>query len=89
MKKLLAILIFLAVYTSASEVYFDSHFTLWKDATILIWALNGDSPINASEFCLSLRRNNTGIGDPKCRELGEWERDTIATRYGYCLSKTL
>ncbi|MBR3070447.1 hypothetical protein [Fibrobacter sp.] len=89
MKKLLTVLIFLAAWASASEVYFDSRFTLWKDATILIWALNGDSPINASEFCLSLRRNNTGIGDPKCRELGEWERDTIATRYGSWLSNNL
>lgn len=89
MKKLLAILIFLAAWANASDVYFDSHFTLWKDATILIWALNGDSPINASEFCLSLRRNNTGIGEPKCRELGEWERDTIATRYGSWLSNNL
>ena len=89
MKKLLAILLFLAAFASASEVYFDSKFTLWKDATILIWALDGNSPISTNEFCLSLRRNNTGIGEPKCRELGEWERDTIATRYGTWLSNNL
>ena len=89
MKKLLAILLFSVAWTSASEVYFDSRFTLWKDATIYIWTLDGNAPINANEFCLSLRRNNTGIGDPKCRELGEWERDTIATRYGTWLSNNL
>lgn len=89
MKKLLVILMFLAAWVQASEVYFDSRFTLWKDATILIWAPNGDSPINASDFCHSLRRNNTGIGEPKCRELGEWERDSIAKRYGNWLSNNL
>ena len=89
MKKLLAVLLFLVAFASASEVFFDSRFTLWKDATILIWSLDGNSPISTNEFCLSLRRNNTGIGEPKCRELGEWERDTIATRYGTWLSNNL
>jgi hypothetical protein len=89
MKKLLAILMVLVVWASASEVYFDSRFTLWKDATILIWALDGNAPVNANEFCLSLRRNNTGIGEPKCRQLGEWERDSITTRYGTWLSNNL
>ena len=89
MKKLLVFLMFFVAWASASEVYFDSKFTLWKDATILIWTLGGESPINAPEFCLSLRRNNTGIGDPKCRELGEWERDSIAMRYGSWLSNNL
>ena len=89
MKKLLVILMILVAWASASEVYFDSRFTLWKDATVYIWTLDGNSPINANEFCLSLRRNNTGIGEPKCRELGEWERDTIATRYGSWLSNNL
>ena len=89
MKRLFAILMVLVAWASASEVYFDSRFTLWKDATILIWALDGNSPVNANEFCLSLRRNNTGIGEPKCRQLGEWERDSIATRYGSWLSNNL
>ena len=89
MKKLLVILMFLVSWASAAEVYFDSKFTLWKDATIYIWTVDGNAPVNAGEFCLSLRRNNTGIGEPKCRELGEWERDTIATRYGSWLSNNL
>lgn len=89
MKKLLVVLMFLAAWLQASEVYFDSHWTLWKDATILIWAPDGNSPVDANEFCLSLRRNNTGIGEPKCRLLGEWERDTIAQRYGAWFSSNL
>ena len=93
MKKLLAIQLFLvlilAICTQASDVYFDSRWTLWKDATILIWAPEGNNPVNTSDFCLSLRRNNTGIGEPKCRELGEWERDTIAQRYGTWLANNL
>ena len=39
MKKLLAIIMFLVAWASAADVYFDSRFTLWKDATILIWTL--------------------------------------------------
>ena len=89
MKKLLVLLMLLAAWVQASDVYFDSRFTLWKDATILIWAPNGNSPINATDFCHSLRRYNTGIGEPKCRELGEWERDSIAVRYGNWLSNNL
>ena len=78
-----------AAYACASEVYFNSNWTLWKDATILIWAPDGNTPVNAAELCLSLRRNNTGIGDPKCRELGEWERDSVAQRYGQWFSQNL
>ena len=89
MKKLLIVLLFLAAWASASDVYFNSNWTLWKDATILIWSPEGDVPINANEFCLSLRRNNTGIGSPKCREFGEWERDSIAQRYGKWLSNNM
>ena len=89
MKKFLAILLFVAIWAGASEVYFDSRFTLWKDATILIWSPEGNSPINTSDFCHSLRRNNTGIGEPKCRELGEWERDSIALRYGTWLTNNI
>ena len=89
MKKLLVILMFLASWASAAEVYFDSKFTLWKDATIYIWTLDGNAPVNAGEFCLSLRRNNTGIGEPKCRELGEWERDSVALHYAKWLQKNI
>ena len=48
MKKLLVILMILVAWASASEVYFDSRFTLWKDATIYIWTLDGNSPVNAN-----------------------------------------
>lgn len=89
MKKLLIILMIFAAYACASEVYFNSNWTLWKDAPILIWTPDGNTPVNAAELCLSLRRNNTGIGDPKCRELGEWERDSVAQRYGQWFSQNL
>ena len=73
----------------AKEVYFDSHWTLWQNADILIWTTEKESPIDPKEFCLSLRRNNTGIGEPKCRLLGEWERDTVAMRYAKWLGDNM
>lgn len=84
-----SILLFLfafASFASASKVYFNSKWTLWRDADILIWNVDKDLAIDPKEFCLSLRRNNTGIGEPKCRVLGEWERDSVAVRYGRWLS---
>lgn len=81
MKKLLFLLLTLACFTSAKNVYFDSKWTLWKDPDILIWNLDKDLPVDPKEFCLSLKRNNSGIGEPKCRTLGEWERDSVAIRY--------
>lgn len=86
---LLVVLLTLASVASAGKVYFDSKWTLWKDADILIWNTGKDLPIEPKEFCLSLRRSNSGIGDPKCRTLGEWERDTIAIRYGNWLSANM
>lgn len=76
----------LVASASAGNVYFDSKWTLWKDADILIWTPDKEVPLDPREFCLSLRRNNTGIGEPKCRTLGEWERDSIAARYASWLS---
>jgi len=67
---------------SAGKVYFDSKWTLWQNSDILIWNVDKELPIDPKEFCLSLRRNNMGIGEPKCRTIGEWERDSIAIRYG-------
>ncbi len=85
LKKILAVavlmVIFLSGYTVADGIYFDSKWTLWRDADILIWTPDKELAIDPKEFCLSLRRNNTGIGEPKCRTLGEWERDSVAVRY--------
>jgi len=75
--------------TAANDVYFDSKWTLWQDADILIWTTEKDAPIDPKEFCLSLKRNNTGIGNPKCRLLGEWERDSIAIRYASWLKNNI
>ena len=73
----------------AKDIYFDSHWTLWQNADILIWTPDKEPPIDPKEFCLSLRRNNTGIGEPKCRLFGEWERDTVASRYASWLSSNM
>ncbi len=89
MKRLIPLLLFLAVCVNASEVFFDSQWTLWQNATVLIWSPDGSTPLDPKEFCLSLRRYNSGIGEPKCRMYGEWERDTIASRYGSWLSNNM
>ena len=81
--------VFWASAAYAGDVYFDSKWTLWQNADILIWTTEKDSPIDPKEFCLSLRRNNTAIGEPKCRLFGEWERDTVATRYASWLSNNI
>lgn len=87
---LVLLLLLTAVASSvAGNVYFDSKWTLWQNADILIWNVNKDLPIDPREFCLSLRRTNTGIGEPKCRTLGEWERDSVAIRYGSWLSMNM
>jgi hypothetical protein len=77
---ILAILIFVCS-AFADNVFFHNHWTLWKDADVLIWSADKVPALDSKEFCLSLKRNNTGIGEPKCRVFGEWERDSIAVRY--------
>ena len=91
MKKLLYVLLIglLAVISHAKDIYFDSHYTLWKDGDILIWNVDKSITIDPKEFCLSLKRNNTSIGDPKCRIFGEWERDSVALRYATWLGYNL
>ena len=85
----LAAHVLLASGAHAKDIYFDSHWTLWQNADILIWTPDKEPPIDPKEFCLSLRRNNTGIGEPKCRLFGEWERDTVASRYATWLSNNM
>lgn len=83
-----ALLLF-ATQAFAGDTFFNSHPTLWKDPDILIWTPDAEPPIDPKEFCLSLRRNNTGIGNPKCRLFGEWERDSVAIRYALWLQKNM
>lgn len=92
MKRLLLtlLLVLLGMATvDAKDVYFDSKWTLWQDPDILIWTTEKEAPIDLKEFCLSLKRNNTGIGNPKCRLFGEWERDTVAMRYAGWLKNNM
>lgn len=86
---LLILALLLAAPLFAGDVYSNSHPTIWKDGEILIWTLDTYPVVDPKEFCLSLKRNNTGIGDPKCRLLGEWERDTIAVRYATWLKANM
>ena len=74
---------------NAKDIYFDSKWTLWQNADILIWTPDKEPAVDMKEFCLSLRRYNSGIGDPKCRLFGEWERDTAAMRYATWLSSNI
>lgn len=83
------ICIFAASLSFAGDVHYNNHPTLWKDADILIWSPSGAVPVESKEFCLSLKRNNTSIGDPKCRTFGEWERDSISERYALWLQNNI
>lgn len=89
MFRIIILAAFFANIAFAKDVFFESKWTLWQDADILIWTTEKAPPIDPKEFCLSLKRNNTGIGNPKCRILGEWERDTIAVRYANWLKNNL
>lgn len=92
MNRLLILFFSIMLYATsvfAGETYFNNHPTMWKDPEILIWTPDAEPPIDPKEFCLSLRRNNTGIGEPKCRLFGEWERDSIAIRYANWLKTNM
>ena len=79
----------LAATCLAKDVYFNKHPVLWENADILIWTPDAQSPVDPRELCLSLKRNNSGIGEPKCRLYGEWERDTVAMHYAQWLQKNM
>lgn len=81
MKRIVLALLIFVCSVFADNVFFHNHWTLWKDADVLIWSADKTPALDPKEFCLSLKRNNTGIGEPKCRLFGEWERDSIAMRY--------
>ena len=95
MRHRLSILIFaitvvaLSANALAHDKFFNEHPTLWKDADILIWSLDKEPVIDPKEFCLSLKRNNSGIGEPKCRLQGEWMRDSVAMRYAAWLNANM
>ncbi|MCF0216181.1 MAG: hypothetical protein HUK21_09000 [Fibrobacteraceae bacterium] len=89
MKKILLLLAAVSSLIYSKEIFFDSHYTLWSSPDILIWTPDEESPLDPKEFCLSLKRNNTGIGEPKCRVFGEWSRDSIPMRYGKWLKNNL
>ncbi len=91
MRKIFPVLLIaiLVTFAYAGEIYFNSNWTLWSDPDILIWTPDKEPAIDVKEFCLSLRRANSGIGNPKCRTFGEWERDSLAVRYAGWLSANM
>ena len=89
MRNFFAILFFFTALSYAGDVFFNSRYTLWKDGDILIWNVDKSITIDPKEFCLSLKRFNGGIGEPKCRIFGEWERDSVSVHYAKWLSYNL
>ena len=77
---ILFLLLFFVVDLSAKETVFKNDYTIWKDADILIWTKDSNLAVSPKELCLSLKRINASIGEPKCRTFGEWERDRKSTR---------
>ena len=79
----------IAATSFAGNIYFNKRPTLWQNPDILIWTPESESPVDPKELCLSLKRNNPSIGEPKCRLFGEWERDSIAMHYAVWLKKNI
>lgn len=79
----------LSIFPAFAATYFENDFSIWQDGEYLIWNADETLPLDPNEFCLSLRRANSGIGKPTCRELGEWQRDTVSKLYGTWLKNNL
>jgi len=86
---ILFLLLFFVVDLSAKETVFKNDYTIWKDADILIWTKDSNLVVSPKELCLSLKRINASIGEPKCRTFGEWERDSVTALYGEWLKNNL
>lgn len=87
--KVLVLWIALSIAPTCAATYFENDFTVWQDGEYLIWTQDESLPLDPNEFCLSMRRANSGIGKPTCRELGEWQRDTNSALYGNWLKQNL
>lgn len=68
-------------FSNAKQVIYKGDYTIWTNPDILIWSPDSNLIIQPQEFCLALKRLNPSIGEPKCRVFGEWERDSITSRY--------
>ena len=87
--KCIGILTFAATGVFSADMFFKTPFTLWQDPEILVWTPDSAAPLDPKEFALSLKRNNSGIGNPTVRIAGEFERDTGASLYGNWLRNNL
>lgn len=73
----------------AQDLFFKNKYTLWKDGEILIWSPDPNIPLIPHEFCLSLKRANSNIGNPTCRLAGEWQRDSLTNLYAHWLKQNI
>lgn len=91
MRALLLLTLALAFAIQANPVHevFRAPYTTWKDAEVLVWSAQGERPFAPNEFCLALRRANGGIGNPACREAGDWERDSATNLYAQWLQQNV
>ena len=87
--KCLFLLLVVFIPASAGDVFFKRPYILWKDAEVLIWTPDSIPAIKATEFSLSLKRNNSGIGDPTARLAGDWQRDSVAFLYSAWLKENI
>lgn len=87
--KHLFLLLVVFIPASAGDVFFKSPYILWKDAEVLIWTPDSIPAVKATEFSLSLKRNNSGIGDPTARLAGDWQRDSVAFLYSAWLKENI
>lgn len=71
------------------QTVFESPYTTWKDADVLLWPSDGAPSFPPAEFCLALRRANGGIGNPSCRIAGDWQRDSAANLYAQWLANNM
>ena len=85
MKKIFLLLIF-AFSFSFAETFFSEKYSIWQNGDYLLWTLDDSLAVSPSDFCIALKKNNFNIGSPSCRELGEWERDSVSVKYGKWLN---
>ena len=65
-----------------------THAEVWKDGEFLIWNY-GKEYIAPADFCFALKYENEKIGEPSCRQAGDWERDTTINLYAKWLNANL
>jgi hypothetical protein len=91
MRFLSGLFLFLSVWASSAfasaHIVFEREYTVWQNGEMLLWSVGSQLPVSPQEFCMALIRQNERIGNPSCRDAGEWHRDTVSQRYGAWLAQ--